>query len=49
MNGHEESMERLRVIAHHAGCSDRVYYFRVKARLDTGGFVSRDKAWCSMK
>lgn len=34
-NDHEESMERLRTIAHHAGCGDRVYYFRVKGRLDT--------------
>lgn len=31
---HEEDERRLRVIAHHAGCSaDRVYYFRVKACL----------------
>ena len=33
---HEEDEERLRVIAHHAGCgANRVYYFRVKARLGT--------------
>ncbi len=33
---HEEDAGRLRVIAHHAGCGDeRVYYFRVKARLGT--------------
>ena len=31
---HEDSVERLRVIAHHAGCGlDRVYIFRVQANL----------------
>jgi hypothetical protein len=35
-DGHEENEERLRVIAHHAGCGvDRVYYFRVKGHLGT--------------
>jgi hypothetical protein len=33
---HEDDRSRLRVIAHHAGCGPhRVYYFRVKARLET--------------
>jgi hypothetical protein len=34
-NKHEESEERLRAIADHAGCgSSRTYYFRVRAHLD---------------
>lgn len=38
--GHEEDADRLRKIAHHAGCH-HVYYFRVKGHLHTPQAVCR--------
>ena len=39
-DGHEESIDRLRKIAHHAGCN-RVYYFRVRGHIGTSQAVCR--------
>jgi hypothetical protein len=37
-NQHEDDHDRLREIAHHAGCgSERTYYFRIMAHLDDPG------------
>jgi hypothetical protein len=41
---HEEDEQRLRVIAHHAGCGrDRMYVFRVKAKLESDDPVCERK------